>query len=72
MKNKDEISSEKVFNFKDYFKYLGRSIVFITTATIISNLIKRVKILVIADIIAIIISSVIIVTIGFLYRRYCK
>ena len=67
---KDEQINKKL-NFKKFFIYLFRAIIFLLPIIIISNLIKGINILAITDLLAIIISSLIMSTIKLLSDKFC-
>ncbi len=67
---KDEQINKKL-NLKKFFTYLFRAIIFLLPIIIISNLIKGINILAITDLLAIIISSLIMSTLKLLSDKFC-
>ena len=61
----------KKLNLKKFFTYLFRAIIFLLPIIIISNLIKGINILAITDLLAIIISALIMSTIKLLSDKFC-
>ncbi len=61
----------KKLNLKKFFTYLFRAIIFLLPIIIISNLIKGINILAITDLLAIIISSLIMSTLKLLSDKFC-
>lgn len=67
-KNEEQMKSKKVINIKEYLKIFIKWLVFAAIITILPNLINRVKILDKTEILAIILCSFIITTIGWFVK----